>query len=106
MAKQRNYPEEFKREVLEYALSTNKPIKQICEEFGITTGSFYNWKRRILGDAESDQSDSEGANGVSKEAMADEIRRLRKELAASQRREEILKKAAIILGETPSNNMR
>lgn len=106
MPKKKNYSEEFKREVIEYSLSTSKPISQICQEFGITTGSYYYWKKRILGDVESDQSVSEGTNGGSKEEMADEIRRLRKELAASQRREEILKKAAIILGETPSNNMR
>ena len=102
----KQYSDEFKREVIEYALSTTKPVKQICREFGITTGSYYNWKKEILGDEVSDQRDSEGANAVSKEQMADEIRRLRKELAASQRREEILKKAAIILGEPPRNNMR
>ncbi len=102
----KRYSEAFKREVIEYSLTTSKPVSQICKEFGITTGSFYNWRKQILGDAESERSDSEGANAVSKEAMADEIRRLQKELAASQRREEILKKAAIILGETPRNNMR
>ncbi len=98
MPKSKNYSEEFKREVIDYALSTHKPIKQICREFGITTGTYYNWKRRLLGDAETDRCDSEGGSGDSMEAMADEIRALRKELAASQRREEILKKAAIILG--------
>ena len=102
----KTYSEEFKREVIDYALATEKPISQICEEFGITVGTYYNWRKRLLGDAESDQRQSVDANEVSKEALADEIRRLRKELAESQRREEILKKAAIILGETPPNNMK
>ena len=57
----------------------------------------------------NDGAVGDGSNGGSKEAtpmeMADEIRRLRRELEKSQRREEILKKAALILGEDPQNNM-
>ena len=37
--------------------------------------------------------------------MAEEIRRLRKELTKSQRREDILKKAALILGNDPRNKL-
>ena len=37
--------------------------------------------------------------------IAEEIRRLRKELTKSQRREDILKKAALILGNDPRNDM-
>ena len=106
MPKKRNYSDEFKREVIEYSLSSPKTVAQICHEFGITTGTFYNWKKLLLGDAESDRSVSEDTNEVSKKELADEVRRLQKELAASNRREEILKKAAIILGETPPNDMR
>lgn len=103
----KHYTEEFKREVIEYSLSSAKPVKTICKEFGITTGSYYNWKKRLLsGDAASPSRGSGAASEVSREEMADEIRQLRKDLAASKRREEILKKAAIILGETPPDNMR
>lgn len=102
----KRYTEEFKREVIEYSITSPKPITQICQEFGITPGSFYLWKKKLLGDEESSPRDSEGANEVSKEQMADEIRRLRKENAKLKKHTEILKKAAIILGETPSNDMK
>ena len=53
--------------------------------------------------------DPRGVRGVPEDAspvqMADEIRRLRNELAKSQRREDILKKAALILGNDPRNDM-
>lgn len=108
----RRHSEEFKREVIEYSLSSSKSIAQICREFDISPSQFYSWKKLILGDAESEGAVGDRTNGISQEAnppcpsaMADEIRRLRKELAKSQRREEILKKAALILGNDPHNNM-
>ena len=106
MQKKLKYSDEFKREVIEYSLSSPKTFAQICHEFGITTGTFYNWKKLLLGDAESDRSVSEDTNEVSKKELADEVRRLQKELVASKRREESLTQAAIILGETPPNDMR
>ena len=45
------------------------------------------------------------SSGDSKEAMADEIRALRKKLARAERDNEILKKAALILGEIQGNDM-
>lgn len=108
--KHRRHSEEFKREVIEYSLSTNKSIKQICRDFEIAPNLFYTWRKQLLGDAESERAVGERGNEISQTAatpmeMADEIRRLRKELAKSQRREEILKKAALILGNDPHNNM-
>ena len=98
----RRYSEEFKREVIEYSMSTTKSIKQVCKEFNISSSQFYAWKNKILGGVENAGAVAGSMSETSKEAspieMADEIRRLRKELEKSQRREEILKKAALILG--------
>ena len=62
-----------------------------------------------MGDVENAGAVGDQVNGDSQDLspmeMADEIRKLRKELAKSQRREEILKKAALILGNDPRNNM-
>ena len=62
-----------------------------------------------MGDAETEGAVGERRNARTQELttleMADEIRRLRKELAKSQRREEIIKKAALILGNDPRSNM-
>jgi len=107
--KYRRHSEEFKKEVIDYSIETSKSIAQICREFDITPSQFYSWKKKILGVAENEGAVGDRENGGSQEAspieMADEIRRLRKELAKSQRREEILKKAALILGNDPRNNM-
>jgi len=107
--KHRRHSEEFKREVIEYSLKSNKTIKQICRDFAIAPNQFYTWRKQILGNAESERAVGERGNEISQTAspmeMADEIRRLRKELAKSQRREEILKKAALIFGNDPHNNM-
>ena len=105
----RRHSEEFKKEVIDYSLSSSKSIKQICREFDITPSQFYSWKKKILGDVENAGAVGDQVNGDSQDLspieMADEIRKLRKELAKSQRREEILKKAALILGNDPRNNM-
>ncbi len=99
----RKHSEEFKREVIEYSLNNTKSIAQICREFNISANQFYAWKKKLLGAEANDAAAS--SDEASPMEMADEIRRLRKELGKSQRREEILKKAALILGENPRNNM-
>lgn len=105
----RKHSEEFKREVIEYSLNNTKSVAQVCREFNISPNQFYAWRKKLLGNGVNDSAVGDGSNEGSQQAsqmeMADEIRRLRKELEKSQRREEILKKAALILGEDPQNNM-
>ena len=105
MPKKKKHTSEFKQEVIDYSLTTDKPVTQICKEFDISYGTFYAWKNEILGSSDN-QNDNEEVSESSKQEIANEIRQLRKELAAAKRREEILKKAAIILGEAPPNNMK
>lgn len=103
--KQKRYSAEFKKEVINYAISTSKGVQEICREFDITSTSYYNWKKEILGDGANGRGVAEEGSGDSKEAMADEIRALRKKLARKDRDIEILKKAALILGEVEGTNM-
>ena len=105
----RRHSEEFKKEVIDYFLSSSKSITQICKEFTISPSLLYSWKQKILGDETNQRAVGEGVRGVPEDAspvqMAEEIRRLRKELTKSQRREDILKKAALILGNDPRNKL-
>ena len=105
----RRHSEEFKKEVIDYFLSSSKSITQICKEFTISPSQFYSWKKKILGDGANHRAVGEGVRGVPEDTspaqMADEIRRLRKELTKSQRREDILKKAALILANDSRNDM-
>ena len=93
---------------VKYSTESSKSIIQICKEFGISPALFYDWKK-LWGSATEAKavgcSGSGDAPEVTMAQQADEIRRLRKELAKVHRREEILKKAALILGEEPHNNM-
>ena len=45
----RRHSEEFKKEVIDYFLSSSKSITQICKEFTISPSQFYSWKQKILG---------------------------------------------------------
>lgn len=107
--KHRRHSEEFKREVLQYSTESSKSITQICKEFDISPSQFYDWKKKLWGSATDARASGEGGSGAAPEAsaaeLADEVRRLRKELEKSRRREEILKKAALILGNDPHDNM-
>ena len=107
--KHRRHSEEFKREVLQNSIDSSKSIKQICKEFDISPALFYAWKKKLWGSEVSPKAEGLRGNGEAPEAsiaeMGDEIRRLRKELDKAHRREEILKKAALILGTNPQDNM-
>ena len=107
--KHRRHSEEFKREVLQYSTESSKSIIQICKEFDISPALFYSWKKKLWGrttDAGAvGESERRAASEASTAELADEVRRLRKELAKAHRREEILKKAALILGNDPHDDM-
>ena len=103
--RQKRYSAEFKKEVIDYSLTTSKGVQEICREFDITNTSFYKWKKEILGVGVDRGAVGDEGNGDSKEAMADEIRALRKKLARAERDNEILKKAALILGEIQGRDM-
>ena len=104
----RRHSEEFKKEVIEYSLKSSKSVAQICRDFNISPSQFYAWKKKILGGSEIKSTahlSSSTSDEPSLMELADEVRRLRKELAQAHRREDILKKAALILGNDPHNNM-
>ena len=98
--KHRRHSEEFKREVLQYSTETSKTIRQVCKEFDISPALYYSWKKKLWGSGADERAVGERGSGTAPEAssseLADEVRRLRKELAKSQRREEILKKACLL----------
>ena len=99
--KQKRYSAEFKKEVIEYAMSSDLSVTEICRHFNIGTGNFYHWKKQLLGDEASQGAGGDAGSGVSKETLLDEIRDLRKQLAREKRDNEILKKATLIFGNNP-----
>lgn len=88
MKKNKSYPEEFKREVLEMAGSREVSIAQLERDLGITAGLIYKWRERYR----VDETNGALKPSVGREVEA-EIRRLKRELSVVKQERDILKKA-------------
>ena len=98
--KYRTYPAEFKLEALETLKHSGKRAGQIERELGITPGLLVKWRARY----QMLQNGVERARIVPsdlEEAKA-EIRRLQRELSATEEEREILKKALNIFSRKSS----
>jgi transposase len=102
-SKQRKrYTAEFKAQALEL-LTTGKPVSQVAQELCISSNLLYSWKSRSQGT----QLGSEGPRAGGERAEADELRALRRDNALLKVENDILKKAAVILGtRTPPSSGR
>lgn len=100
----KRYTPEFKSQAIEL-LGTGKSVPQVAEDLCISSSLLYRWKQ----DAHGTQLGSEGTRAVGEGAVgegaaADELRAVRRENARLKQENDILKKAAIILGtKTPLN---
>jgi transposase len=102
-SKPRNrYTAEFKAQALEL-LTTGKPVTEVAKDLCISTNLLYYWKSR----SQSTQLGSEGPRAVGERAAADELRALRRENTHLKAENDILKKAAVILGtKTPPSSAK
>lgn len=89
----KRYTAEFKAQAVEL-LSTGKPVAQVAEELCISSDLLYSWRRN----SEISQGGSGGPRAVGEGSAADELRNLRRENTLLKQENDILKKAAIILG--------
>ncbi len=48
--KRRRYPEAFKKETVEYLISSGKPILHVARELGVHDVTLGKWKRQYAGD--------------------------------------------------------
>ena len=93
----KRYTAEFKAQAVSL-VGLGQPVSEVAEELGIGEGILYKWVRR---EAEAAQLGSDGRRAGGEEAGADELRRLRRENANLKLENDILKKAAVILGTKP-----
>jgi transposase len=93
------YTAEFKAQAVEL-IRTGKPVSQIAEELCIGSNLLYKWKQ----DSQGAQVGSEGPRAVGDLPATDDLRTLRREISLLKMENEILKKAAIILGTRPQPN--
>ena len=98
------YDEEFKRNAVELLIQSGKPLKAVARELGVSDTVLRNWKEKQLGKTEDDRS-PRGEGGATPRELAEENRRLRKELDRVIRQRDILKKAMGICSETSPGGM-
>ena len=97
LAARKRYTPEFKAQAVDL-LSTGKPVAQVAEELCISSNLLYSWRH-------SSQGAQLGSAG--ERSAADELRALRRENALLRQENDILKKAAVILGtRLPSNSAK
>lgn len=95
----RRYTAEFKAQAVEL-LETGRPVPELAAELGISTNLLYSWKHA----SQRSQVGSGGQRAEGEQDAADELRALRREVARLRVDNDILKKAAIILGTKPHPN--
>ena len=98
----KNYDDEFKRNAVELCTASTQPLAQVARELSVSTNTLRNWCKQLLGASGGEASPVGAADAVaSPEQLLGEIRQLRKENLHLRRQQEILKKAAVILGTNP-----
>jgi transposase len=95
----RQYTAEFKAQAVEL-LQAGRPAAELAHELGIGLDLIYAWRRNAQGEqVRSAATQAEGASGA-----AEELLTLRREVALLRQENDILKKAAVILGTRPPSN--
>lgn len=97
------YDDEFKRNCVDLLLTSGKPLKVLARDLGVSDTALRSWRDRYF--EESEKKDNRPPGGATPREMADEIRKLRKELDRVTRQREILKKVMSILSEESPRGM-
>jgi transposase-like protein len=85
------FPEEFRRDVVAVARRKEAPMSQVARDFGISESCLHRWVKR----AEIEEGVREGLT-LAEEA---EIRELKKRNRLLEQENEVLRRAAIYLGQ-------
>lgn len=101
--RKKTYTEDFKKTIIE-VYNTGKPIKEICEEYGISTTSLNNWINQVQPKEKISKKpiitvDKNKNNELKEKKDAEEISKLRKENEKVKMELEILKKAIAIFSQ-------
>ena len=83
MGKQDRFTDEFKRDAVAQVVDRGYPVREVAERLGISTKSIYTWQRLFSRPVKVTQE---------VDAQADEIRRLKRDLARVTSGRDILKK--------------
>jgi transposase len=87
------FTDEFKRDAVAQVEDRGYPVREVAERLGVSTKSIYTWQKQFSRPAKVIQE---------VDAQADEIRRLKRDLARVTEERDILKKATV--GSTGQRN--
>ncbi len=93
----KRYTAEFKAQAVDL-VGLGKPVREVAEDLGIGVGILHKWVGK---DSQPAQLGSGGLRAVGEQPATDELCRLRRENANLKLENDILKKAAVILGTKP-----
>ena len=101
--RRKNYTEDFKKMIIE-VYNTGKPIKEICEEYGVSTTSLNNWINQVQPKEKISKkpiitTNNKKNNEIKDKKDAEEISKLKKENEKIKMELEILKKAIAIFSQ-------
>lgn len=94
MKPRKRYTEEFRTQALEL-YATGKPVAEVAADLCVSKDLIYTWRRKAN---ETSQLHREGQGAGGDEDAAMELAQLRREVAELKIDNDILKKAAVILG--------
>jgi len=84
---QKTYTAEFKREAVQLAQSSGKPITQVARELGVSDTSIHQWRKELV------ENGLEAFPGSGHQtALEEENRQLKRELERTRQERDILKK--------------
>jgi transposase len=102
----RRYDEEFKKNAVDMLQNSGRPLKVLAEELGISTWTLRDWRnQRLVATAAEDARHPRGEGMPTARVLAEENRRLKKDLERVTRQRDILKKAMGICSETSPGGM-
>jgi transposase len=93
----KRYTAEFKAQAVEL-VRVGRSVKEVAVELEVGVSLLYAWVYKA---SQLAQLGSAGVGAVGEEPAADELRKLRREVANLKLENDILKKAAVILGTNP-----
>jgi transposase len=92
----REYPDEFKEQVINLLLTTDRPASDIERELGITQGLLSRWNRQKAAAEGTPIAPRAKRPLQGDESLADLLRQMKQEHARLRQEKDILKKAVAI----------
>ena len=99
--KRSRFTKEFKEEAVRLLVTSDKSIKELARELGVSDVSLCNWKRQALRNGDHPEQAKPNGIQISRTVLEQENIRLKKEVETLRRQREILKKSLGILSVDP-----